>query len=155
MTGTEDQAWEVSWELFHADGGTRPPGDLGLELVFCQALGSAVDGGICTGETRRVLAYNDANLTPWYLTQSVANATRQVGATSTTFTTAPVGCACISSTRMAPGAYFINVAAVERTAPEPLRYRITQSLSTYPGSLTGADGGACPVVADAGCGFAR
>lgn len=159
VAATTDQTWEVSWELLHPDGGTRPPGDLGVELVFCTALGSAVDGGICTGQTTRVFAYNDASLTPWYLPQSASNGRqlfrREVGPTSTTVTAESVGCSCLSAPRLAAGAYFINVGAVDRTSNDPLRYRITQRIAPYPGTFTSPDGGGTCPVTDGGCGFAR
>ncbi len=159
VAAAADQSWEVSWELLHPDGGTRPPGDLGVELVFCTALGSAVDGGICTGQTTRVFAYNDAQLTPWYLPQSASNGRqlfrRDVGPTSTTVTAESVGCACLSAPRLAAGAYFINVGAVERTSNEPLHYRLTQRIAAYPSTFTSPDGGGTCPVTDGGCGFAR
>lgn len=161
VAATVDQSWQVSWELMHTnDGGTRPPADLGVELVFCTALGSAVDGGICTGQSTRVFAYNPAELTPWYLPQSQSNGRqlfrREVGPSSTTVTAESVGCSCLSAPRLAAGAYFINVGAVDRTSNDPLRYRITQSIAAYPANFTTPDGGGgtCP-VADGGCGFAR
>lgn len=76
--------------------------------------------------------------------------------TTTTITANPVGCWCFSAARTAPGFYFANVAAVHRTSNDPIRYRINQRISPYPG-LYVEDGGAvvgCPVT-DGGCGFAR
>lgn len=159
LASAVDQSWEVSWELLHPDGGTRPPGELGVELVFCTALGSAPDGGICTGQTNRVFAYNDADLTPWYLPQSFSNGRqlfrRETAGGVTTITAEPVACSCLSAPRLAAGAYFINVGALERTSNDPLRYRISQRVTPYPGSFSNPDGGgSCPVV-DGGCGFAR
>lgn len=140
-----DQSWTVSWELMHVDGGTAPPGELGLELVFCTALGSAVDGGICTGEARRVFAYSSDKFAPWYTVQSFSNAVElfssTAGTNSTTVTALPVGCECLSAARLAPGAYFINVSALHRTANDPITYHITQSLTPF--SCPGSDAGAC------------
>jgi hypothetical protein len=153
-----DQAWEVSWDLLHPDGGS-PGGDLGIELNFC-AGGAATDGGLCAGQQRRIFAFNDASLTPWYLPQSASNGrmlfTKTSTSTTTTITANPVGCWCFSAARTAPGFYFANVAAVHRTSNDPIRYRINQRISPYPG-LYVEDGGAvvgCPVT-DGGCGFAR
>lgn len=145
VTATTDQTWNVSWELMHVDGGTAPPGELGLELVFCTALGSAIDGGICTGEARRVFAYSSQDLAPWYTVQSFSNAvplfSKTSTASSTTVTALPVGCECFTGARLAPGAYFINVSALHRTENNPLNYRITQSIAPF--SCPGSDAGVC------------
>jgi hypothetical protein len=155
-----DQGWEVSWELMHPpDGGTSPPGDIALELTFCST-GPTPDGGLCAGSQTRIFGYNPDSLTPWYLPQSSSNGrmlfSRVSTTTSTTITALPVGCSCFSAARTAPGYYFANVAAIDRTSNDPIRYRISQRIAAYPGNFTGPDGGSatCP-VADAGCGFAR
>jgi hypothetical protein len=129
-----DQAWEISWELLHADGG-RPAGDIALEFTFC-GVGAIPDGGLC--------AASQTTSTP----------------TSTTITALPVQCACLSSGRTAGGTYFANIAAIDRVENDPIRYRISQRIAAYPANFTGPDGGmaTCPVT-DAGngsaCGFAR
>lgn len=154
-----DQGWEYSWELQHPDGGSRPPGDITLELTFCQG-GPAPDGGLCTGAQRRVLAYSGDRLTPWYQPASFSNAqvlfSKSSTATSTTFTALPVGCWCFSADRTAAGSFYANVVGVDRVSNEPIRYQVRQRLVTYPGAYSTPDGGGgtCP-VADGGCGFAR
>ncbi len=153
-----DQSWEVSWELLHADGGS-PPGDIALELTFCNG-GPTTDGGLCIGAQQRIFAFNDSSLTPWYLPQSESNGrmlfTKQKGTSSTTFTAMPVGCWCFSGPRTAAGSYFANIAAIHRTSNDPLRYRVSQRIFPYPANFTQPDGGSgtCPVT-DAGCQFAR
>ena len=104
VTATTDQTWNVSWELMHVDGGTAPPGELGLELVFCTALGSAIDGGICTGEARRVFAYSSQDLAPWYTVQSFSNAVPLFSKTSTASSTtvSRYGSAWIAGTGTSP-----------------------------------------------------
>ena len=157
---TGAQSWSLSWDLQKPDGGANPPGSLAFEFTFCSAPGSQADGGLCVGEQRRIFAYNDQSLTPWYLPQSAPNGrmlfTRSDTMTSTTFTVAPVTCACLNAGRVAAGVVFANVGAVHRLSNDPIQYRITQSLAPYPpGSFT-VDGGAftCPVSAtDGGCGF--
>ena len=63
---------------------------------------------------------------------------------------------CFSSARTASGVFFANMAGINRTDPEPIRYRISQRIAAYPGNFTSPDGGSgmCP-VADGGCQFAR
>ena len=156
-----DQAWEISWELLHADGGTRPAGDIALEFTFCNGTGAVPDGGLCAGQQTRIFGYNDASLTPWYLPMSFSNGTmlfsRNSTPTSTTITALPIGCTCLSAARATSGVYFANIAAIDRVENDPIRYRISQRMLPYPASgFTGPDGGTatCPVV-DGGCGFAR
>lgn len=155
---TGAQSWDLSWQLDKPDGGAEPPGSLAFEFTFCSAPGSQGDGGLCVGEQRRIFAYNDASLTPWYLNQSVANGrmlfTRSDTMTTTTITVAPVTCACLSDRRVAAGVLFANVGAVHRLSNAPMRYRITQAITPYPGGSFTVDGGAfsCPVT-DAGCDF--
>lgn len=154
-----DQAWEISWELLHPSDGGSPAGDIALELTFCGA-GAAADGGLCTGAQTLIYRYNGASLTPWYLPMSASNGTmlfsRTSSLTSTTITALPIGCSCFSAARTAGGTYFANIAAIDRTDNDPIRYRIRQRIAPYPANFTARDGGAatCPVV-DAGCGFAR
>ena len=154
-----DQSWELTWELFHPDGGTRAPGDLGFEFTFCGG-GAAPDGGLCGASEQRLFAYSDQSLTPWYLTQSASNGrmlfTKSSTATSTTISVAPVTCMCFSAARMVSGTFFANIAGINRTDPEPIRYRISQRIAAYPGNFTSPDGGSgmCP-VADGGCQFAK
>ncbi len=155
-----DQAWEISWELLHAaDGGTRPAGDIALEFTFC-GTGPVPPGGLCAGSQTRIFGYNDASLTPWYLPQSASNGTmlfsKTSTPTSTTIRALPVACTCFSAARTLSGTYFANIAAIDRTENDPIRYRISQRISPYPGSFTGRDGGAstCP-AGDGGCLFAR
>jgi len=150
VSATGDQTWNLGWELLYPDGGTAAPGELALEMVFCTGLGSAPDGGICVGQSSRVFAYSDDKYSPWYLdppsfSTAVELFSRTDGSQSTTYTALPIGCECLSSARLAPGAYFLNVSALHRTAPDPLVYRITQSISAF--SCPGADAGAM-------CGFA-
>lgn len=155
-----EQSLELSWELMHPDGGTRPPGDIALELTFCSGPGTGADGGLCAGQQRRILAYNGDRVTPWYLPQSFGNAqvlfSRQDTGGSTTITALPVGCWCLSSPRTAAGVFYANIAGVNRTSNEPIQYRVRQRVTTYPGTYPTADGGTgtCPVT-DGGCGFAR
>jgi hypothetical protein len=158
---TGDQAWEISWDLLHADGGTRPAGDIALEFTFCNGTGPVPDGGLCAGQQTRIFGYNDDSLTPWYLPMSFSNGTMLFSRTSTpsstTITALPIGCTCLSAARAAPGFFFANIAAIDRVENDPIRYRISQRLLPYPASsFTGPDGGTatCPVV-DGGCGFAR
>ena len=156
---TGDQAWEISWELLHVDGGTRPAGDIALEFTFCGS-GAVPDGGLCAGSQTRIFGFNDSSLTPWYLPQSASNGTmlfsRTSTMTSTTITALPIGCTCLSAARAAGGVYYANIAALDRVENDPIRYRISQRLAPYPANFTGPDGGSatCPVV-DGGCGFAR
>lgn len=156
---TGDQAWEISWELLHADGGTRPAGDIALEFTFCGS-GPVPDGGLCGASQTRIFGFNDSSLTPWYLPQSASNGTmlfsRSSTMTSTTITALPIGCSCLSAARAAGGVYYANIAAIDRVENDPIRYRISQRLAPYPANFTGPDGGSasCPVV-DGGCGFAR
>lgn len=155
-----DQNWTIEWELAHVDAGTVLPADIALELSFCTGAGPGVDGGLCAGEDRRIFAYSGSSLTPWYLPRSFGNATvlfdRKDVAGSTIITAKPVGCWCINSGRVGGGRFFANVAGINRLTNDPLYYTVRQSISPYPGSYTGSDGGpaTCPVV-DAGCGFAR
>lgn len=154
-----DQSWELSWNLAHPDGGTEPPGELAFELTFCSGAGPAADGGLCAGAQNRIYAFNGQSLTPWYLPQSVSNGrmlfTKMSLGSSTTYTAAPVSCACFSSARTAGGTFFANIAAVHRTTNDPIVYSVSQRLAPYPGTFT-LDGGTgrCP-VADGGCGFIR
>lgn len=153
-----DQSWEISWELMHADGGMRAPGDIALELTFC-GTGPVPDGGLCAGGEFRVFGYSDQSLTPWYLQQSVSNGrmlfTKVSTSVSTTITATPVACTCFSAARTAGGVYYANIAAIDRVENDPIRYRISQRIGAYPSSFTGPDGGGgtCP-SGDAGCGFA-
>lgn len=161
VSGTGEQSWNIEWELGKNDGGTNPPGSIAFDFTFCTAAGSQPDGGLCLGQQRRIYAYNPApSLTPWYLSQSASNGrmlfSRTDTMTSTTFTVTPPTCACLSAPRVASGVIFANITGVHRLSNDPIRYRITQSLETYPGAGFTVDGGAasCPVV-DAGCGFIR
>ena len=81
---------------------------------------------------------------------------RMSTATSTTITASPIGCNCFSAARTAGGTYFANIAAIDRTDNDPIRYRISQRIAAYPANFTAPDGGAamCPVL-DGGCGFAK
>ena len=65
-------------------------------------------------------------------------------------------CTCFSAARTVGGTYFANIAAINRTENDPIRYRISQRIGPYPGSFTGRDGGSsmCP-GGDGGCQFAR
>ncbi len=157
---TGDQGWEFSWELQHADGGT-PPGNITLELTFCQG-GPLADGGLCAGAQRRIIAYSGARLTPWYQPSSFTNAqvlfSRSTTGGVTTVTALPVGCWCFSAERTAAGSFYANVVGVDRVSNEPIRYQVRQRLTSYPGTYSTPDGGggSCPGPAeDAGCGFAR
>lgn len=154
-----DQTWRVDWDLMHPDGGSEPPGDITLELTFCGSGGTG-DGGLCPGEQRRIFAFNSDRITPWYLPQSFANAQVLFSRTSsggmTTISALPVGCWCFSGARTASGRFYANIAAINRTANDPIVYRIRQSIGPYPSSYSSADGGGgtCPVP-DGGCGFAQ
>ena len=154
-----DQSWEISWELLHADGGTRAPGDIALEFTFCST-GPVPDGGLCAGSQQRIFGYNDQSLTPWYLPQSASNGrmlfSKVSTNVSTTITATPVGCTCFSAARTAAGVYFANIAAIDRVENDPIRYRVSQRIAPYPASFTTPDGGGgtCPVT-DGGCQFAR
>lgn len=144
---TGDMGWEISWELLHPDGGAGPPGDIALEFTFCGA-GPVPDGGLCAGNQTRIFGYNAQSLTPWYLPQSASNArmlfSRTNTPTSTTITALPAACPCFSAARTAGGVYYANIAGIDRTSNDPIRYRVTQRLTAYN----------CP--SDAGtCGFAR
>lgn len=146
------QAWELSWELFHVDGGMAPPGELALDVTFCTEVGPASDGGLCAGAQQRIVAYNGDSLTPWYLPRSTANAqalySQQVNPGETVISVLPVACSCVSAPRAVSNVFYANVGAIHRTSNEPLRYRITQRVLPYPGAWP-----TCPVV-DGGCGFA-
>lgn len=151
--GVAEQAWQLQWVIDHGTG-SRPPGDISLEMTFCGTGGSGT--GLCPGAQNRLFAYNPSKLSPWYQPTTLQYATtlvsRQEVGNTTVFTVEPVSCQCLSSPRMAAGRFFINVAAVDRTRDEPITYRLRQSVTTYPTTYA-ADGGvaSCP----AGCGFAR
>ncbi len=158
VSGSTDQAWQLQWIIDHGDGGT-PAGDVAFEFTFCGS-GAAGDGGLCGGAQRRIFAWTDRNLSPWYLPPTLQYSTmlisKQTQGNSTVVTVEPVACQCLSASRVAAGRFYASVLAVDRTANHPINYRVRQSVSAYPSTFIG-DGGAtvsCPVV-DAGCGFAR
>jgi hypothetical protein len=157
-----DQGWELSWELQHVDGGSAPPGEITLELTFCDGPPTPGGAALCQGAQRRILAYSDERLTPWYLPQSFQNAqvlfSRTSSATSTTYSALSVGCWCFSERRVDAGSYFVNVVGVNRLTNDPIRYALRQRLLPYPYAYSGGDGGTgvCPGPgADAGCRFAQ
>jgi hypothetical protein len=146
-----DQTWELQWDIDY-DGGS-PPGDLALEVTFCNAA-NYPDGG-CPGPTP-VLVYSGDRIQPWY-GQSLTD--RQVlysqtdnGMTNET-TALDVGCFCYESQYVAEGHYFVNVGAANRKTNDRIKYRIRQGYGAYPQSFA-IDGGsqACP-SGDGGCGF--
>ncbi|MBL8910712.1 MAG: hypothetical protein JNM17_08430 [Archangium sp.] len=159
---TGDQSWEISWDLEHPDGGSEPPGELAFDMTFC---GSGNRNNLCANSEEKIMAFNDSQLTPWYLPQSQANAralfTRQNMGNFTRYTVEPVGCPCHSAVRTATGHFFVDLVALYRTSNEPLRYRISQRITAYPGAGFTVDGGAatCPTATGdggvVGCGFAE
>ncbi len=163
VSGTGDQSWALQWELGHADGGSAAPGELGLDLIFCNGTGTPADGGFCVGQQERIFAYSDQVLAPWYspsmdLAHSFLLIDKQNTLTSTVFTVKPAACTCLSGPRTAAGRFFINVLGINRVSNDPIQYTLRQSINPYPSATNfpGLDGGptTCPVV-DAGCGFAK
>jgi hypothetical protein len=154
---TGDQNWALSWDLTDLDGGA-PPGDLALEVSFCGAGGTA--GTLCTNQQDIIFGYSANILAPWYsastgLSSSTMLFTRTDDGTKTSITVRPVACQCFSASRVAAGKFFINVAAVNRLANDPINYTLRQSISTYPQSYTDGDGGGTCPVTDGGCGFGQ
>lgn len=159
---TGDQSWEVSWDLEHPDGGSEPPGELAFDMTFC---GTGNMTYLCANSEERIMAFSDRSLTPWYLPQSAANGrmlfNRQNMGTFTRYTVEPVGCPCHSAARTATGHFFVDMVALYRKTNDPLRYRVSQRITAYPGAGFTVDGGAasCPTATGdggvVGCGFAN
>jgi hypothetical protein len=158
---TGDQSWEVSWDLEHPDGGSEPPAELAFDMWFC---GTGQSSYLCAMSEERIMGFSDQQLTPWYLPQSQANATtlftKQNMGTFTRYTVEPIGCPCHSAARVATGHFFVDMVALYRTSNAPLRYRVNQRITAYPGAGFTRDGGAgtCPTATPdggaMGCGFA-
>ncbi len=154
---TGDQTWELQWDVDDLDGG-GPPGDLALEVSFCNSA-TLADGG-CNGPTP-VLVYSGDRIQPWYgqsLTDRQVLYSQADNGAATTTTAEAIGCFCYESQYVAQGKYFVNVAAANRTNNNRIRYRVRQGYSAYPASYS-LDGGtvACPAGqvdgGPAGCGF--
>lgn len=149
-----DQAWNLEWVFGSPDSGS-PPGELALEMTFCQmTLG---DGG-CTGSRGIITPTYGKTLTPWYLPPVLANTEVQFVATrnggETRVRVEPVACYCFPRAVVASGQVLMNVLAVDRTSNDSIPYSITQSVGAYPTSYPNRDGGAgmssCPPTTDGG-----
>lgn len=152
-----DRSWALQWEIGHNDAGS-PPANLALEVGFCTTPTQA-DGGC--GAIERVLAFSMDTIQPWYGTTQMQRGilwTRQVNATNTVITAAPLGCFCFEQRFMNSGHFVVNVGAVDRNRNEPTFFTLRQSLAPYPPATFVVDGGAvsCPSVPDGGpsCRFA-
>lgn len=141
-----DQTWQLEWTTGNADGGTRPAGTVALEMRFCEGA-SLADGG-CPGRTS-ILAPRFDSFAPWYLPRELSNRrvhfTQMQQGNSTVIRVEPVACYCLASRYVASGSFQMSVAAVDRTANDPIPFRVRQSVSTYPGTYANPDGGAMAV----------
>jgi hypothetical protein len=142
-----DQVWGLDWEVETADGGL--PGEVGLDVTFCSSANALPDGGTCTGQ-RLTLGFTSEARSPWY--NQVFSAATQLygvtrGPTAHRFSLLPIACACFPQTTVATGRYFLSVVGANRVSDEPIRYRVTQSGSSYPQGMCPASG------PDAGCRF--
>ncbi len=151
-----DQSWALEWTMGHVDGGSAPAGQVVFESTFC----SAADAGCIQSVLRPLLGNN----TPWYLMPATllnqrVLFTQSVSGNTTTIRAEPVACACIPAQRVAAGSFTINVTAVDRTANDPIPYRLRQSVSSTVGTFANPDGGptafSCPARALDGGGGCR
>ncbi len=139
-----DRTWTLQWDLTNQVDGGGPPGQLALEIDFCNGL----TGSTCNAITR-TLAYSKGTLQPWYgnsLT-SRANLWSSVSSGGTTTVTAlPVGCFCMEPRFVSAGKFIVRVVAADRVSNERIDYKLRQGLAPYPQAYTG-DGGvsvSCP-----------
>jgi hypothetical protein len=149
-------AWNVDWDLDNNSDGGIPPGELALEITFCNGTG-ATDAGYCPGR-RELLGYRGGGTRPWYSSVGGIEQFKVTrSASSTNVTLLPVSCSCLPNTTAVNGRLFINVVGGNRLGNEPIRYRLRQTIGTYPYTYTGGPGGmsgTCPASdAGGGCGF--
>ena len=158
QTAPFDRTWALQWEIQHDADAGDVPGDLVLEVEWCDADRTPSDGGTCAGPVQP-LAWQPDRLMPWYgkvLTDRQVLWDRNKGSASTTVTAQAVGCFCFEPRFVRSTHYAVRVAAVDRNTNAPLRYTLRQSVAAYPQGYS-VDGGAfsCPAVpaGDAGCQF--
>lgn len=155
-----DQAWNLEWVFGSPDSGS-PPGQLALDMVFCQQ--TLADGG-CTGNRGIITPTYGKTLSPWYLPPVLANREVQFVATQnggeTRVRVEPVACYCFPRSVVTASQVLMSVLVVDRTSNDTIPYSITQTVGPYPTSYPNPDGGAgavmCPgTTADGGggCGF--
>ncbi len=151
--------WRLEWELENNSDGGVPPGELGLDITFCEGAGASDAGAFCPGK-RLTLGYRPGGTKPWYSNTGGIDQFKLVKSPgSSTFTLLPVSCSCLPNKTVASGNFFVNVVGGNRVGNEPIRYTLRQSTPAYPYSFTGgADGGSgtCPAIATGGgCGFSE
>ena len=155
-----DRTWTLQWDIAHNTDGGKAPGDLSLDVEFCDGTRTAIDGGTCATVLRSI-AFQDGRIQPWYgqgLTDRTVIWERVETPSTTTVTATANGCFCFEPRFTSAGKYFVRVGAVDRDTEDTINYRVRQGIAAYPQMFTG-DGGAaisCPAPsADAGgCRFA-
>lgn len=151
-----DRTWTLQWVIDNGDGGTTAPGDLVFEAQFCNGAPLA-DGGC---GIQRTMGWIPGRVEPWYSSNFSDRAViwdRQVVGNNTVVTAQEAGCFCQEPRSILAGRMFVNVGAVDRVRPEPIRYWVRMGLAPYPASYS-VDGGlvscpAVPVDGGVGCRF--